>query len=272
VLLNGPVTGYLDLPDQRVFVEEYGGGEPLFLLHGGFSGADSWAHQIPALSAEYHVFVPERRGHGRSPDVPGPYTTAIFAAETATVIQTLAQGPAHVIGWSDGAYVAAYLALHRPDLVRTAVLIGQAYARDGETEAVRALMNDPGLAGWFRESYAKTSPDGPEHFDVVFEKTMTLWRNPLEMPIEDLARITAPVLVLQGDDDGVRIEYSLALARALPRGQFAVVPGTGHGAPMQRAATVNRMILDFLADQDPERLIPLGSLHDRPGPAGTTAA
>jgi pimeloyl-ACP methyl ester carboxylesterase len=258
------VTGYLDLPDQRIFVEEHGGGEPMFLLHGVFAGADSWVHQIPALSAEYHVFVPERRGHGRSPDVPGPYTTEVFAAETAAVIQTLAQGPAHLVGWSDGAYVAAYLALHRPDLVRSAVLIGQAYSREGETEAVRALMHDPDLAGYFRESYAKTSPDGPEHFDVVFDKIVTLWRNPLDMPIDDFARVTAPVLVMQGDDDGVRIEYSLALARALPLGQFAVVPGTGHGAPIQRAGVVNRMILDFLADRQPERMIALGSLHDLP--------
>jgi pimeloyl-ACP methyl ester carboxylesterase len=60
------VTGYLDLPDQRIFVEEYGGGEPLFLLHGGFVGADSWQGQIAALSEHYHVFVPERRGHGRT--------------------------------------------------------------------------------------------------------------------------------------------------------------------------------------------------------------
>jgi pimeloyl-ACP methyl ester carboxylesterase len=256
------VSGYLDLPDQRVFVEEYGGGEPLFLLHGGFVGAECWAAQIPALSADYHVFVPERRGHGRSPDVPGPYTTEVFAAETATVIQILAQGPAHVVGWSDGAYVAAYLALHRPDLVRSAVLIGQALSRDGETEAVRGLMHDPMLAEYFRESYAKTSPDGPGHFDVVFDKIVALWRNPLEMPIVDLARIAAPVLVMQGDDDGVRIDWSLQLARALPRGQFAVVPGTGHGAPTQRPEQVNRMILDFLADPDPVRALPLGALHD----------
>ena len=74
------MTGYLDLPDeQRVFVEEHGGGEPLFLLHGGFAGAESWQAQIPALAEDYHVFVPERRGHGRTPDVPGPYTTEVMA-------------------------------------------------------------------------------------------------------------------------------------------------------------------------------------------------
>ena len=264
VFFNCSMTGYLDLADQRVFVEEYGGGEPLFLLHGGFVGAESWAEQVPVLSADYHVFVPERRGHGRTPDVPGPYTTAVMAAETAAVIQTLAQGPAHVAGWSDGAYVAAHLALHRPDLVRSVVLMGQALSRDGETEAVRALMHDPNLADYFRESYARTSPDGPEHFDVVFDKIVTMWREPLEMPIAELARITAPVLVMQGDDDSVRIEWSLALARALPLGRLAVVPGTGHGAPLQRADLVNRMILDFLADPRPQRLLPLGALHDVP--------
>jgi pimeloyl-ACP methyl ester carboxylesterase len=263
VTFNGTVTGYLDLPDQRVFVEEHGGGEPLFLLHGGFVGAESWAAQIPALSDDYHVFVPERRGHGRTPDVPGPYTTEVFAAETATVIQTLAPGrPVHLVGWSDGAYVAAHLALHRPDLVRSVVLIGQALSHDGETESVRALMHDPMLPDYFRESYAKTSPDGPEHFDVVFDKIVTMWREPLEMPISELSGITAPVLVMQGDDDGVRIEWNLALARALPHGQFAVVPGTGHGAPMQRAEQVNRVILDFLSEPLPDRMLSLGALHD----------
>lgn len=219
--------------------------------------------------------MPERRGHGRTPDVPGPYTTEAMAAETAAVIQALAEGPVHVVGWSDGAYVAAHLALHRPDLVRSAVLIGQALSVDGETRAVRALMHDPDLADSFRAGFADTSPDGPDHYDVVIDKIFTMWRNPLEMPIAELSRITAPVLVMQGDDDGVRIEWNLALARALPRGQFAVVPGTGHGAPIQKADLVNLLILDFLAGQrpepdgagsarPPERMLAMGALHDVP--------
>jgi pimeloyl-ACP methyl ester carboxylesterase len=257
------VTGYLDLADQRIFVEEYGGGEPLFLLHGGFVGADSWQAQIPALSEHFHVFVPERRGHGRTPDVPGPYTTEVMAAETAAVIKTLAQGPAHLVGWSDGAYVAAHLALHRPDLVRSVVLIGQPLSAAGETEEARAIADDPQMADYFRAQYAKTSPDDPEHFDVVFDKIVTMWRNPLEMPISELAGITAPVLVMQGDDDAVRIGWNRSLAGALPHGQFAVVPGTGHAAPMQRPRLVNQMILDFLADPAPDRMAPMGSLRDK---------
>jgi pimeloyl-ACP methyl ester carboxylesterase len=256
------MSGYVDLPGQRVFVEEYGSGDPVYLLHGGFGGADNWRCQVPALAERYHVIVPERRGHGRSPDVPGPYTAQVMAEETAALIRTLGHGPAHLVGWSDGAYVAAYLALHHPELVRTSVWIGQALTPEAETEMARAFPHDPHLADYFRDEYARTSPDGPEHYDVVLEKVVTMWRNPLDMPIEQLAAITSPVLLMQGDDDGVRIEWNRRLAAALPHGQLAVVPGTGHGAPLHRPQVVNRMILDFIADPRPERMFSLGSLRD----------
>jgi pimeloyl-ACP methyl ester carboxylesterase len=255
---------YLDLDGQLIYYEEYGEGEPLFLLHGGLATAESWQYQVPALAASYRVIVPERRGHGRTPDVPGPYTTENMAAETAAAIEALAGGPAHVVGWSDGAYVAAFLAINRPKLVNRLVLMGQSYSTDGETHAVRAFMRDPRIADWFRDDYAKLSPDGAEHFDVVFDKVMHLWHNPLELAFGDLARITAPTLVMQGDDDGVRIDYSAALVRALPDAQFAVIPGTGHGAPVQKPDLVNRIILEFLVPEQPVRMIPLGSLRDDP--------
>jgi hypothetical protein len=55
---NQAVGDYLDLGGHRIYYEEYGAGEPLFLLHGGFVGADSWAAQVPELAKAYHVFVP----------------------------------------------------------------------------------------------------------------------------------------------------------------------------------------------------------------------
>ena len=226
--------------------------------------ADSWQFQIPALAERYHVFVPERRGHGRTPDVPGPYTTENMAAETVAVMEALVDGPVRLVGWSDGAYVAAYVALTRPDLVARLVLIGQAYASDGESSGIAAFVNDREIGEWFRPDYVKLSPDGPDHFDTVLDKVMTMWRNPLDIPFAEMAKITAPTLIMQGDDDGVRIDYSAALARTLPRAQLAVIPGTGHGAPIQKPDLVNRMILDFLAPEQPERLIALGSLHDAP--------
>ena len=40
-----------------------------------------------------------------------------------------------------------------------------------------------------------------------------------------------PVLLMQGDDDCVRIERSAAVARAIPDAQLAIIPGASHTVP-----------------------------------------
>ena len=63
--------------------------------------------QAPALaSAGFRVHVPERRGHARTPDVDGPLTYEVMAADTVAYLEAEVGGHAHLVGWSDGAVVA----------------------------------------------------------------------------------------------------------------------------------------------------------------------
>ncbi len=50
-----------------------------------------------------------------------------------------------------------------------------------------------------------------------------------------------------GDADIVRPEHAVALFRLIPHSQLAVLPGTDHRLPKQRAAWLLRMLADFLA-------------------------
>ena len=88
------------------------------------------------------AFLPERRGHGRTPDVDGPLTYENMASDTAAFIEALGIGPAHLVGWSDGASVALYVALHRPELVRKVICMG-APACDGYTPKTLAAVAEP---------------------------------------------------------------------------------------------------------------------------------
>jgi hypothetical protein len=74
---------YVDVSGLRTWHEVSGDGDPVVLLHGGLPGGDSWQAQQPALArAGYRVYVPHRRGHGRTPDIPGPLRYQVMADDT----------------------------------------------------------------------------------------------------------------------------------------------------------------------------------------------
>jgi len=80
---------------------------------------------VPALTAAgYRVILASHRGMPPSPVPPGPYRIADLVADVEALITELGAGPCHLVGASLGAFVAQELALVRPDLVRSAVLIG----------------------------------------------------------------------------------------------------------------------------------------------------
>lgn len=240
---------YLDANGVHTYFEVAGEGEPVVLLHGGMSNAESWLGQLPALARRYRVYVPERRGHGRTADVDGPITFQAMAEDTAAFVDSVGDGPAHLVGWSDGAAVAALVAMRRPDLVKKIVLIGQYFTLDGMTPECAALLDRVDmLAAMFRPQYDPLSPDGAGHFPVVFAKMCRLWQQEPNIPLHELARIKAPTLIMQGDRDLLDIRHTAAVAEAIPDTQMAVVPGASHAAPIEKPDLVNRLILDFLAD------------------------
>ncbi|RZU10399.1 pimeloyl-ACP methyl ester carboxylesterase [Kribbella rubisoli] len=194
----------------------------------------------------------------------GPVSMEIFAADTAAFIEALGLGPVHVVGWSDGGKVGMNLALSRPELVRKLVLIGTELTHTGGTAANQALLEPAGLeflAGAFRPQYDALSPDGPAHFDVVFAKWVQMWKTVPDIEPATLTTLPMPVLLMQGDDDCVRLEHTAEVARAIPDAQVAVVPGTSHGLPLEKPDLVNRILLDFLGDPQTPKFLPLGDLN-----------
>jgi len=255
--------GHVEAGGLRTYYEVRGAGDPVILLHGGMCTAETFDAQADALATRYRVYVPERRGHGRTPDVAGPITYENMAGDTIAFMEAMGLQSAHLAGWSDGALVGLLVAMRRPEAVRKLVLIGQYVNIDGAREEGMALLHaftTETFPPMFRQMYAAVSPDGPEHFDVVFDKLAPLWRGDPGIALDDLAAVTAPTLVLAGDDDVLTIEHAAALARALPDAQLAIVPGTSHGLPMEKPEVVNRLLLDFLADEQTPKMLVISEM------------
>jgi len=95
-------------------------------------------------------------------------------------------------------------------------------------------------------AYEKYSPDGPEHFPVVFEKTRQMFMTQPTLTVEELSQISTPTLVMAADRDLMTIEHTVALFQAIPNAQLCIVPAASHSLVFDRAADVSREALRFL--------------------------
>jgi pimeloyl-ACP methyl ester carboxylesterase len=62
-----------------------------------------------------------------------------------------------------------------------------------------------------------------------------------------LGSISVPVLAVAGEEDKIApVEVMRAMAAAIPSAQFAVIPASGHLAPLEQPLATNRVVADFL--------------------------
>jgi pimeloyl-ACP methyl ester carboxylesterase len=241
------MASYVQLSEVRTYYEEDGTGEPLVLLYPGGADARAFEANLPGLADRFRVFRPDRRGHGRTPDVAGPITYEQMAKDTIAFLEQVVGGPAYLVGHSDGAPVGLLVALRRPDLVRRLVFASGVFHHDGW--APGAIDLDEEGTAFFIEYHGAVSPDGPGYFPVIAEKLYRMHSQEPTLTVADLAGYPGPTLVMVGDDDDeIPMEHTLALRQGLPQSQLAVVPGTGHGLLADKPELCNRLIVGFLTE------------------------
>ncbi|MBP2324550.1 pimeloyl-ACP methyl ester carboxylesterase [Kibdelosporangium banguiense] len=243
------MAGYVTVNGVRSWYDVHGEGDPLVLLHGGFSDSRDFEISLQTLAGRFQVFLLDRRAHGRTPDVEGPVTLDMLADDVSAFIESVVGGPAHVAGYSSGGVVALALALRRPDLVRRLVLMNTGYSKDG-------WMFLPEPDGEFPDvvvdAYAEVSPDGRDHFPVMVRKFATM---DMDLALDPSA-ITSPTLVLGADDDIVHLSHTIGMYQAIANAQLAILPGTSHLLLFEKPEQATAVVEEFLS-KDPVRLMPI---------------
>lgn len=251
------MADYVLLDGLRTWYDEHGAGDALVLLHPGGAGVDAraWAPNLGAFAGRFHVYTPERRGHGHTPDVEGPITFDAMATDTVAFLENVVGGPAHLVGSSDGAITALLVARRRPDLVRRLVLIAGVFHFDGWVpSAIDPSIEPP---EFLARLYGEVSPDGPEHYPMVVAKLARMHVTEPTLTADDLNEVTALTLVMVGDDDEVTLEHAIEMYRAVPEAELMVTPGTSHGLLVEKPDLCNRVILDFLCNDPVSTVAPL---------------
>jgi pimeloyl-ACP methyl ester carboxylesterase len=228
---DGLRLAYLDLPAEGENL-----GEPILLIHGFASthrinwGQTGWTAALTKAGRRTILF--DNRGHGKSdkPHDPAAYATPLMADDAANLLAHLQIPRADVMGYSMGARIGAFLALARPDLVRSLILGGLGdHLVDGVglplgiADAMEApsldALSDP-MQRMFRGFADQNRCDLTALAACIRGSRQTLSR-------DEVARISAPTLVAIGTADPVAGDAH-ALAALLPDGEALDIPGRDH--------------------------------------------
>lgn len=258
----------------------------VLLVMGATAPGIVWPDELCRLlaGAGYHVVRYDHRDTGRSGKSDGEYDLSTMAADAAAVIDCLGLGPAHVVGQSAGGMVSLLLALDRPELLRSLVLLSSTpdanaavgslprtgpprrrepvrefAARSGSPSATTTGdPRDAAVEGWralvgptvrFDQSYwqdlvARVVACSSEP-DTSGRNLTATQRTP---PLTDrIAAVDLPTLVLHGEQDPVfPVEHGEELCRAIPRARLRRITGMGHIFPPHWSSTIAELIVDHL--------------------------
>jgi pimeloyl-ACP methyl ester carboxylesterase/RimJ/RimL family protein N-acetyltransferase len=245
--------GYAPVNGLRMYYEIHGNpaddGVPLVLLHGGGSTIEtSFGELIPLLSKARRVIALEQQGHGHTADVDRPFSFEQSADDTVALLRHLHIGKADFFGYSNGGHTALEIALRHPQVVRAIVLESMFFSRDGTDPRFwksfdRAKLED--MPAELRDAYLSTAPS-PGLLPSFFEKSVQRMRDFKGWTPAQIRSVRAPVLLVLGDRDIVRVEHAAQMQNLLSGAWLAVLPATDHMAIPHRAASVAPIVDEFL--------------------------
>ncbi|MCX9147146.1 alpha/beta fold hydrolase [Erythrobacter sp. WG] len=233
----------------------------VLFIHGAGANRAAWWQQFAAFAPAHHVIAYDLPGFGES-DAADPARLPEQMIEAAVAVLAAAGATrAKVVCQSLGGWTGVRLALARPDLVESLVLcctlagiahppglqsFAQARVRMGQRGPAALALTEGFIAAapLMTSLYSQLGAYNPPADPALAEK---LFGPDALVPLDQLAAIAAPVLIIAGEHDP--IWPPAALAGLLPHfadGRMTVLPGAGHSPYFEEPASFNALIAEFL--------------------------
>ncbi|MFM2094632.1 MAG: hypothetical protein RIS70_1756 [Planctomycetota bacterium] len=238
-----------------------GKGAPVLYLHSA-AGESEWSAFHAKLAEQHRVLFPMHPGFAFSGGLESIQDITDLAWHYVDLIEKLAPEGVSLVGFSLGGWIAAELAILRPQLVQKMVLVASAGVRVPEAKIADLFDDD---LDFLRETlFAQPDselarrffPTSQQDERMLFwirarEATARVAWNPLlhnpRLP-GHLHRITCPTLVLWGELDRL---FPLPIAHYFQQhirgARLEVLPQCGHMLPLERPEDFTRLTTEFLA-------------------------
>jgi pimeloyl-ACP methyl ester carboxylesterase len=235
---------------------------PVVLVHGLGATANVWGAQIAALAPHFRVLAPDLRGCGRS--AKAPVSLAALVADLVELIDGAGFETAHLVGHSLGSVIVQHLAVAHPQMVESVALVGPIQApsdagrqglRNRAQQARRGALAAVADATVLAGTAPATRHERPELAAFVRELVMRQDPESYAQTCETLVALEpaaietlrCPALVVTGDQDATAPPtVAQAIADQIRGARYAVLAQCGHWTPIEQAAALSDVLLDFL--------------------------
>jgi len=258
----------------NLYYEDTGAGIPIVFVHEFAGDVRSVEPQVRHFSHHYRCIAFNARGYPPS-DVPSDverYSQDRARDDILSVLDALQLESAHIVGISMGAFATLHFGFTYPARARSLVLAACGYGAEKkdlglylrEVEASATRFETLGMKvaaeayalGPARVHYQNKDPRGwtefrnqlAEHSGQGSALTMrgVQKRRPSVMDLtEKMAVVTAPTLVMTGDEDWPCIEPSVVMKRHIPTAALVVMPNCGHAINLEEPEDFNRHLSDL---------------------------
>jgi pimeloyl-ACP methyl ester carboxylesterase len=188
----------------------------------------------------------DSRGHGNSGLGAPQLTYRQIADDMIQLMSAMSIEEVSVIGWSDGGIVGLLMAIKSPNIIRKMALMApntRPASQSFYQEFVEILENQLEIVqGMIQKN------DQSQDWLLARQHLLMMLKQP-NISSQELKTITAPVLIIAGDKDGVTNKHIVELFEGLLHGHLAIMPGETHFMPMSNPDLFNSLTSDFLFSQ-----------------------
>jgi len=237
---NNPKAGkYYNIRGFKMYVETYGSGKPLLMIHGNNGDMSSFGGTIPYFAKNYQVIVADSRGQSKSRDDRDSISFEMMTDDFAALLDSMHVGPAYIIGWSDGGINAIDLAMRHPDKVIKIAATG-ANLWPGPTAITAQEWEET------RKDSAKYMKLIPKTYAELRDKKMFMldWAQP-NIKLADLKKVQCPALIMCGDHDMIRTDHTELIYKNIPKANLWIVKNSGHGTLFEHKRWFNHNVETF---------------------------
>ena len=194
--------------EVKLFYKKIGQGDPLFLLHGNGDSHEDLEILGEALSANFTVYLIDSHGHGQSSHHDQYFVYEDLAEDMDLFINHLGLKNVSIIGHSDGAIIAALLAMNNKSYLKKIILLGITL----KPEQMRRKWTK-----WIQDEYEK---HGHPLFRLMVEEP--------QIEFEQIESIKIPTLVVAAEDDVMELETYIRVADHIPGSELYIVENEDH--------------------------------------------